>query len=70
MGIVAAVLGAITAIPVMAITSARYKKLPAEQKNGKFPYKKHEVPMIAVGLVLLIGGILMIVLPIAFPFYP
>ena len=64
-GIIAAVLGAVMAIPIMAITSARYKKLPAERKNGKFPYKKHEVPLIAVGLVLLIGGLCAIFIPIA-----
>lgn len=64
-GIIAAVLGAGMAIPFMAITSARYKKLPADQKNGKFPYKKHEVPLIAVGLVLLIGGLCMIFIPMA-----
>ena len=64
-GIIITVIGAAAAVPIMAITSARYKKLPAEQKNGKFPYKKHEVPMIAIGLVLLIGGLLMIFLPIA-----
>lgn len=64
-GIIAAVLGAGMAIPFMAITSARYKKLPADQKNGKFPYKKHEVPLIAVGLVLLIGGLCMVFIPMA-----
>ncbi len=64
-GIIAAVLGAGMAIPFMAITSARYKKLPSEQQKGKFPYKKHEVPLIAVGLVLLIGGLCMIFIPMA-----
>ena len=64
-GIVAAIVGAGMAIPFMAITSARYKKLPKEEQKGKFPYKKHEVPLISIGLVLLIGGILMVVLPIA-----
>ena len=64
-GVIVAVLGAGMAIPFMVITRARYKKLPAEQKNGKFPYKKHEVPLIAIGLVLLIGGILMVILPVA-----
>ena len=64
-GIIAAVLGAGMAIPFMAITSARYKKLPPEQQKGKFPYKKHEVPLIAVGLVLLIGGLCMIFIPMA-----
>ena len=64
-GIIAAVLGAAAAVPMMIITRARYKKLPPEQQKGKFPYKKHEVPLIACGLVLLIGGLLMIFLPIA-----
>ena len=64
-GIVAAIVGAGMAIPFMAITSARYKKLPPEQKNGKFPYKKHEVPLIACGLVLLIGGLCMVFIPMA-----
>lgn len=64
-GIIAAILGAGMAIPFMAITSARYKKLPPEQKNGKFPYKKHEVPLIACGLVLLIGGLCMVFIPMA-----
>ena len=63
-GIIAAVVGAVSAIPVMIVTRARYKKLPPEQQKGKFPYKKYEVPRIAVGLVLLIGGLLMIFLPI------
>lgn len=64
-GIVTAIVGAGMAIPFMAITSARYKKLPPEQKNGKFPYKKHEVPLIACGLVLLIGGLCMVFIPMA-----
>ena len=64
-GIVAAIVGAGMAIPFMAITSKRYKSLPKEEQKGKFPYKKHEVPLISVGLVLLIGGLLMIFLPIA-----
>ena len=64
-GIILAIVGAGAVVPMMVITSARYKKLPAEQKKGKFPYKKHEVPLIACGLVLLIGGLLMIILPIA-----
>ena len=64
-GIVLAIIGAGMAVPFMAITSARYKKLPPEQQKGKFPYKKHEVPLIAVGLVLLIGGLCMIFIPMA-----
>lgn len=64
-GIVAAVLGAGMAIPMMVVTRARYKKLPPEQQKGKFPYKKHEVPLIAVGLVLLIGGLCMVFMPMA-----
>ena len=64
-GIAAAVTGAVAAIPVMVITSRRYKKLPPEQQKGKFPYKRHEVPMIAVGLFLLIGGLCLIFIPMA-----
>ena len=64
-GIVITVLGAGAAIPMMVVTRARYKKLPPEQQNGKFPYKKHEVPLIAGGLVMLIGGLCMIFIPLA-----
>ena len=64
-GIIITVLGAAAAVPMMVITNARYKKLPVEQRNGKFPYKKYEVILIAVGLVLLIGGLCMIFIPMA-----
>ena len=64
-GIIATVLGAGMAIPFMVITNIRYKKLLAEERNGKFPYKKYEVPLIACGLVLLIGGLCMIFIPMA-----
>ena len=64
-GIIAFVLGVGMALPFMIITRMRYNKLPAEEKKGKFSYKKHEVPLITVGLVLLIGGLCMIFIPMA-----
>ena len=63
-GIVAAVIGALTAIPMMVITSAKQKKKKAADGTDYKPSKK-EVAILAPGLVLLICGIVLIVLQVA-----
>ena len=63
-GIVAAIVGALAAIPVMVITRAKYNK---QKKEDGTDYKlsKTEVAILAPGLVLLICGIVLIILQVA-----
>ncbi len=63
-GIVAAVIGALMAIPVMVLTRIKYKKQKKEQ-GTEYKLSKKEVALLVPGLLLLIAGIVLIVLQVA-----
>ena len=62
-GIVAAVIGALMAIPVMVLTRIKYKKQKKEQ-GTEYKLSKKEVALLVPGLLLLIAGIVLIVLEV------
>ena len=62
-GIVAAVVGALLAIPVMVLTRIKYKKQKKEQ-GTEYKLSKKEVALLVPGLLLLIAGIVLIVLEV------
>lgn len=63
-GIVAAVIGALMAVPVMVLTRIKYKKQKKEQ-GTEYKLSKKEVALLVPGLLLLIAGIVLIVLQVA-----
>lgn len=63
-GIVFAVIGAGLGIPMMVITSAKYKKLK-KATGQEYKLSKLEIGLLVPGLVLLIGGCVMIAINIA-----
>ncbi|MBQ3754965.1 MAG: hypothetical protein II867_02260, partial [Clostridia bacterium] len=63
-GIVFAVVGAGLAIPMMAITSTKYKKLK-KATGQEYKLSKLEIGLLVPGLVLLIGGCVMIGIQVA-----
>ncbi|MBO4479960.1 MAG: hypothetical protein J5774_06300 [Clostridia bacterium] len=62
-GIVAAVVGALLAIPVMVLTRVKYNKQKKE-KGTEYKLSKKEVALLVPGLLLLIAGIVLIVLEV------